>query len=91
LAAVSALPTSAIEELLSKESTRLPWGATLTVVTAVVTEELWIVVNRLQQAGRRMVLVHLGTQPLPFELGKVVVHRVVDLGTAFGLETEGGL
>jgi uncharacterized protein (DUF58 family) len=91
LAAVSTLPTSAIEELLSRESTRLPWGATLTVVTAVVTDELWAVVTRLQQAGRRMALVHLDAQPLPFEMGRVVVHRVVDLGTAFGLETEGGL
>jgi len=87
LAAVSALPTISIEELLHRESAHLPWGATLAVVTAVVTEELWTVMTRLQAAGRRMVLVHLGDKPLPFDPGKIVVHRVVDLGAAFGLET----
>jgi len=88
LAAVSALPTISIEALLSKESARLPWGATLIVVTAVVTEELLAVMTRLQAAGRRMVLVSLDDQPLPFDVPKIVVHRVVDLGKAFGLVTE---
>jgi len=89
LAAVSALPTISIEALLNRESARLPWGATLAVVTAVVTEELLVVMTRLQAAGRRMVLVRLDDTPLPFRVPKIVVHRVLDLGTAFGLETEG--
>lgn len=88
LAAVSALPTISIEELLNRESARLPWGATLAVVTAVVTEELLAVMSRLQAAGRRMVLLRLDDKPLPFDRPKIMVHRVVDLGTAFGLETE---
>jgi uncharacterized protein (DUF58 family) len=89
LAAVSALPTISIEDLLNRESARLPWGATLAVVTAVVTEELLVVMTRLQAAGRRMVLVRLDDKPLPFEVPKITVHRVVDLGEAFGLQTEG--
>ena len=88
LAAVSAVPTVAIETLLNVESTRLPWGATLVVVTGVVTEELLAIMSRLQAAGRRLVLVRLGAQPLPFKVPGITVHRVVDLDTAFGLETK---
>jgi uncharacterized protein (DUF58 family) len=86
LAAVSAMPTISIEQLLNTESANLPWGATLAVVTAVVTEELLIVMNRLQLAGRRMVLLQLDDKPLPFEVPRIVVNRVVDLGTVFGIE-----
>jgi uncharacterized protein (DUF58 family) len=86
LAAVSAMPTISIEELLNSESARLPWGATLAVVTAVVTEELLIVMNRLQDAGRRMVLLHMDDKPLPFDVPRIAVHRLRDLGGAFGLE-----
>ncbi len=88
LAAVSAMPTVSIEGLLHQESARLPWGATLLVVTAVVTEELLAVMTRLQAAGRRMVLVRLDDRPWPCEAPKFLVQRVVDLGNAFGLETE---
>jgi len=88
LAAVSAVPTVAIETLLNVESTRLPWGATLVVVTGVVTEELLAIMSRLQAVGRRLVLVRLGDQPLPFEVPGITVHHVVDLGTAFDLEIE---
>ncbi len=86
LAAVSALPTISIEDLLNRESARLPWGATLAVVTAVVSEELLVVMSRLQAAGRRIVLFRLDDQPLPLDVPKIMVHRVVDLDTAFGLE-----
>jgi len=88
LAAVSAMPTISIEALLHSESARLPWGATLAVVTAVVTEELLIVMSRLQDAGRRMVLLHMDDKPLPFEISRVAVHRLVDLGPAFGVEAD---
>jgi len=88
LAAVSALPTISVEDLLNRESTHLAWGAALIVVTAVVTEDLMAAMTRLQSAGRRMVLVRLDDKPLPCETGGIAVHRVVDLGEAFGLEME---
>jgi uncharacterized protein (DUF58 family) len=88
LAAVSAMPTISIEELLNSESARLPWGATLAVVTAVVTEELLIVMNRLQDAGRRMVLLHMDDKPLPFDVPRIAVHRLLDLGPSFGIEED---
>jgi uncharacterized protein (DUF58 family) len=63
LAAVTSFATSSIESLLLTESPRLPWGATLVVVTAVVTEELLTALLRLHDVGRRLVLVSLEEQP----------------------------
>jgi uncharacterized protein (DUF58 family) len=59
LAAVTAFATGDIEKLLVAESPRLPLGATLTVVTTVVTEGLLAVMVRLRDAGRRLALVSL--------------------------------
>jgi uncharacterized protein (DUF58 family) len=57
LAGVTPFATGSIERLLRDESPRLPWGATLVVVTAVVTDELRVTLSRLREAGRRLVLV----------------------------------
>lgn len=65
LAAVTSFATSSIQELLRWESPRLPWGATLVVVTAIVTDELATAILRLREAGRRMVLVSLAEEPPP--------------------------
>ena len=59
LAAVTSFTTSSIESLLLTESPRLPWGATLVVVTGVVTEALLAALVRLHKVGRRVVLVSL--------------------------------
>ena len=88
LAAVSAVPTISIEALLTRESAHLPWGATLLVVAAVVTEELLAVMTRLQTAGRRMVLVCLEDTPLPFAVPQIMVHRLRDLEGVLAFEAE---
>ncbi len=64
LAAVTSFTTSSIEALLLVESPRLPWGATLVVVTPLVTDDLLAALVRLHDVGRRMVLVSLDEQPL---------------------------
>ncbi len=63
MAAVTSFTTSTIESLLLSESPRLPWGATLVVVTAIVTEELLSAIVRLHDVGRRLVLVSLENEP----------------------------
>jgi uncharacterized protein (DUF58 family) len=63
LAAVTSFATSSIESLLLTESRRLPWGATLVVVTTVVTDELQVTLLRLHAVGRRLVLVSLEETP----------------------------
>jgi len=64
LAAVTSFTTSTLEALLLAESPRLPWGATLVVVTAIVTEDLLSALVRLYDEGRRVVLVSLEEEPL---------------------------
>jgi uncharacterized protein (DUF58 family) len=65
LAAVTGFATSSIEDLLLAESPKLPWGATLVVVTGIVSEELTTTLLRLRDVGRRLVLVSLAKEPPP--------------------------
>ena len=76
LAAVTGFATSSIENLLLEESPKLPWGATLVVVTGVVTEELVATLLRLRDVGRRLVLVSLDQKPLRQELEGVLCYHL---------------
>jgi len=77
LAAVSPFATSSIEHLLTTESPRLPWGATVVVVTAVVTTGLEATLLRLKEGGRKLVLIALGSDaPDERRLPGIVVHHV---------------
>ena len=74
LAAVTSFATSSIQDLLRSESPRLPWGATLVVVTAIVTDELAAAILRLREAGRRMALISLADEPPPQLEGVTTLH-----------------
>ena len=74
LAAVTSFATLPIQDLLRRESPRLPWGATLVVVTAIVTEELAATIMGLRSAGRRMALVSMEEEPPPRLDGVVTYH-----------------
>lgn len=63
LAAVTPVANTDIADLLTLESARLPWGATLVVVTAHVNRQLEDTLLRLHGAGRRMVLISLAPNP----------------------------
>jgi uncharacterized protein (DUF58 family) len=78
LAAVTSFATSSIESLLMTESPRLPWGSTLVVVTAIVTEDLLAALLRLHDVGRRLVLVSLEEEPArPYALPpRVLVYHL---------------
>lgn len=75
LAAVTSFATMSIQELLRRESPRLPWGATLVVVTAIVTDDLAAAILRLRDAGRRMALVSLAEEPPP-QLDRVITFHL---------------
>jgi uncharacterized protein (DUF58 family) len=62
LAAVTGFATLSIERMLIAESPRLPWGATLLLVTATFYDDLLAVLLRLRDAGRRLVLVSLDAE-----------------------------
>lgn len=74
LAAVTTFATLSIEELLRRESPRLPWGATLVVVTAIVTDGLTAAILRLRDAGRRMALISLAEESPPQLNGVATFH-----------------
>jgi uncharacterized protein (DUF58 family) len=63
LAAVTPVAMRDLSELLTRESPRLPWGATLIVVTANVNDELNRTLLHLHAAGRRLVLISLAENP----------------------------
>jgi uncharacterized protein (DUF58 family) len=76
LAAVTSFATSSIEDLLSAESPKLPWGATLVVVSAVLTDELLAAMLRLRDAGRRLVLVSLADKAPSHELTGMLTYHL---------------
>lgn len=77
LAAVSPVATRQIEDLLRQESPRLPWGSTLVVVTAIVTEPLKATLADLRARGRRVVLATLEeVDPLDPLLAGILVRPV---------------
>ncbi len=65
-----------LEDMLEAEVPRLPWGATLVVVTAVVGPELVAVLSRLREAGRRLVLVTFGELPAGDDLHGIVAYHM---------------
>lgn len=65
LAGVTSFATASISRVLLRESPRLPWGATLVVVTAIVTDRLAEVMVNLRDAGRRLALISLEREPPP--------------------------
>lgn len=86
LAAVTSFTTSTVESLLLAESPRLPWGATLVVITPVVTQDLLSALVRLHDVGRRLVLVSLEDEPLiPYSSlpAQILVHHLPAKGLPF--------
>lgn len=76
LAAVSPFNTHTIEALLMKEAARLPWGATLVVVTAIVYDELLSTLLDLAAVGRRIVLFTLAEAPPEEYLHHITVYHL---------------
>lgn len=62
LAAVTPFATAPIEQLLLTEAPRMPWGATLVVVTAIAHDDLLAALIDLAAAGRRLVLFTLAEE-----------------------------
>lgn len=79
LAAVTAFASRPIEELLLHEAPRLPWGATLLVVSAIAHDELLAALQDLRRAGRRVVLFTLAERPPARELAGITVYHLPHL------------
>lgn len=83
LAAVTEFATGSIELMMYRESPTLPWAATLVLVTAVVTEEIVVALNRLSEAGRRVVLISLAKEALPDGLDSITSYHIPSSAPAF--------
>jgi uncharacterized protein (DUF58 family) len=79
LAAVTPFATTPIEELLVREAPRLPWGATLVVVTAIAHDDLLATLLDLSAVGRQIVLFTLAEEPPTRWLDKVTVYHLPHL------------
>jgi uncharacterized protein (DUF58 family) len=66
LAAVTSFATSSTDVMLRSESPRAPWGATLVLVTAVVSAETCAELDALHRAGRPVTLISLDEEEPPF-------------------------
>ncbi len=74
LAAVSYFVSSSFDRFLIEESPRLPWGATLVLITPFVNDAIAGTVLRLRDSGRRLVLISLGKTAPPFIRGVLAYH-----------------
>lgn len=83
MAVVTEFATGSIENMILRESPRLPWAATVVLVTAVVTDEIMVVLARLKEAGRRIVLISLASEPPPTDLGSILTYHIPSTAPAF--------
>lgn len=79
LSAVTPFATRPIEELIWREAPRLPWGATLLVVTAIAHDALLAALLDLNQAGRQVVLFTLAEEPPTRQLPGILVYHLPHL------------
>jgi uncharacterized protein (DUF58 family) len=79
LAAVTPFASAPVERLLLQESPRLPWGATLLVVTAIAHDDLLAALLDLQRAGRKVVLFTLAEEPPERLLPGITVYHLPHL------------
>jgi uncharacterized protein (DUF58 family) len=78
LAKVTAFPTVPLEDLLTAECGRLPWGVTLVIVSAVLPESLLATLVRLRDAGHRLTLAPIGVDAPADGLNGINVLRVAE-------------
>jgi len=78
LAATREFATASIENLMMRESPRLPWAATLLLVTAHAGEAVVATLMRLKEAGRRVALISLADEAPPSLPGILTYHVPAD-------------
>ncbi len=79
LSALTAFVTTPIEGLLRTETHNLSWGATLVMITGVITDEMLAEMLRLRRVGRRLALISLdeNRQVTESELEGIVVRQAI--------------
>jgi len=74
LAAVSYYVSASFDRFLLEESPRIPWGATLVVLTPTLSDAIGATLLRLRDSGRRIVVIVLGKEAGPRVPGVLTYH-----------------
>jgi uncharacterized protein (DUF58 family) len=75
LAGVTSVVTGNFDGFLLREIPRVPYGATLIILTAVTTPELALTLVQLKQHERRITLFSLASEPPPMIPGIQTIHQ----------------
>ena len=75
LAGVTPVVTAPFERFLLREASRVPYGATLLILTAITSQELAEVIMQLKRHERRITLLSLGKEVPMVIPGVQVIHR----------------
>ena len=67
---------STLEEVVQAERARLPAGATVVVITSIVSDLLLDALTRVRQAGHAVTILSVGDTPLPAHLGGLTVYHL---------------
>jgi len=79
LSAITSFVVTPIETLMRNETSTLPWGATLVMITGIVTDEILAEMLRLRRAGRRLALISLDETWSPRDdLNGIIVRRAIN-------------
>jgi uncharacterized protein (DUF58 family) len=84
LGGIGPMTMTSLAALIERESHRLPLGATLAVVTAIMPEPLAAVLRRLHRSGHQVAVLAMVDDDWPELLGEVLVRRVGGLAFAGG-------
>jgi uncharacterized protein (DUF58 family) len=76
LAKISPITTSSLADLLRAETADLPWGTTLILVAAQVSDDLRAAVLRLKDSGHRLALITLDEDTPTYLVPGVPTYRV---------------
>jgi hypothetical protein len=74
LAGVSPIVTASFDRFLVQELPRVPYGATLVIITAFVTPAIAETLVRVKKAGRKIVLIAITEEPPPDIRGVHIIH-----------------
>lgn len=77
LAKLTPLASTNFPRLLRAETRRFPWGSTVVVVSALMTEALRLILAELLEEGHRVVLIRVGEFEAPILRG-LIVHTLPD-------------
>uniref|UniRef100_A0A831X773 DUF58 domain-containing protein n=1 Tax=Thermorudis peleae TaxID=1382356 RepID=A0A831X773_9BACT len=75
LAKLTPLAASSFPRLLREEARQFPWGSTIVVISALMTDSLEAVLTRLLDEGRQVMLLQIGDYDTP-ALPGLYVHRL---------------